>query len=80
MYTIILSHISIHHLKHIAVQVRSLDKYIHLPLNFWTNHYKDMPIDMFLRWLEFSSDVGDSREISGKALIRYFELDKLLNK
>lgn len=40
--------------------------------------YKDMPIDMFFNWLQYSSEAGDSREISGKALIRYFELDKLL--
>lgn len=39
---------------------------------------KDMPIEMFFRWLQDSSEAGDSREASGKALIRYFELDKLL--
>lgn len=40
--------------------------------------YKDMPIDLFFNWLQYSSEAGDSRETSGKALIRYFELDKLL--
>lgn len=40
--------------------------------------YKDMPIDMFFGWLEYSAEAGDSREASGKALIRYFEFDKLL--
>lgn len=40
--------------------------------------YKDMPIDMFFTWLQYSSEAGDSREDSGKALIRYFDLDKLL--
>lgn len=40
--------------------------------------YKDMPIKMFFRWLQDSSNAGDSRETSGKALLRYFELDKLL--
>lgn len=40
--------------------------------------YKDMPMDMFFRWLQDSSEAGDSREVFGKALIRYFELDKLL--
>jgi len=40
--------------------------------------YIDMPMDMFFRWLQYSSDAGDSREASGKALIRYFGLDKLL--
>ena len=40
--------------------------------------YKDMPMEMFFRWLKASSDDGDSRETSSKALIRYFELDKLL--
>ena len=40
--------------------------------------YKDMPMEIFFNWLERSSEAGDPREISGKALIRYFELDKLL--
>ena len=40
--------------------------------------FKDMPLEMFFRWLEDSSEAGDSREVSGNALIRYFELDKLL--
>lgn len=40
--------------------------------------YKDMPIDMFLDWLCYSSESGDSRMASGKAFVRYFELDKLL--
>jgi len=40
--------------------------------------YKDMPMDMFFNWLQYSSEAGDSRETSSKALIRYFELDKLL--
>ena len=40
--------------------------------------FTDMSIEMFFRWIRDSSDAGDSREASGKALIRYFELDKLL--
>ncbi len=40
--------------------------------------YKNMPMEMFFSWLQYSSEAGDSREASGKALIRYFHLDKLL--
>lgn len=40
--------------------------------------YQDMPLRMFFNWLENSSNAGDSHEDSGKALIRYFKLDKLL--
>lgn len=40
--------------------------------------YVNMPMEMFFEWLKHSSEKGDSRETSGKALIRYFELDKLL--
>lgn len=41
--------------------------------------YKDMSIEMFFTWLKYSSESGDSHEQSGKAIIRYFELDKLLS-
>lgn len=40
--------------------------------------YMDMPLEMFFNWLEFSSEKGDSRKATGKALIRYFHLDELL--
>lgn len=40
--------------------------------------YIDTPLQMFFEWLKFSSEKGDTHEASGKAIIRYFELDKLL--
>lgn len=43
-------------------------------------NYIDMPLNIFFNWLKDSSICGDTREVSGKALIRYFELDKMLIK
>ena len=39
--------------------------------------YVDLPMESFLNWLNFSSKAGDSRLTSGKAIIRYFGLDKV---
>ena len=40
--------------------------------------YIDIPVKIFFKWLEFSSEQGDTHKASGKAIFKYFELNKLL--
>ena len=42
--------------------------------------YIDLPMEIFFNWLRLSSKAGDSRSASGKAIIRYFEVEKLLKE
>lgn len=39
--------------------------------------YKDLPSEKFWTWLTYMDETV-SRELKGKALIRYFDLDKLI--
>ena len=41
--------------------------------------YKDLPVERFLEWLDdCTGGKNDTENLKGKALIRYFGLDKLL--
>lgn len=43
--------------------------------------YKDLPVERFLGWLNNClGEQKDSENLKGKALIRYFGLDKLLGE